>query len=55
MQKTFSHDGKIDFRTMFFVPLAASAAAAIVLALFFRPPPKTQPAPTTQAPAVATA
>jgi hypothetical protein len=51
MQNVFTHDGKIDFRSMFFVPLATSAAAAIILALFFRPPPKaaTSTAPQAQA------
>lgn len=55
MQNVFSHDGRIDFRNMFFVPLLASAAAAIVLALFFRPPPKTEPTPAAQAPATVAA
>jgi len=43
MQNVFTKDGIIDFRTMFLVPLVASAAAALALGLFFRPPPKPQP------------
>ena len=46
MQSVFTHDGVTNFRSLFFVPLAASLVAAIGLALFFHPPkkPETQPA-----------
>lgn len=44
-QQKFTHDGLIDFKSLFLVPLIASSLAAVALALFFRPPPKSQPAP----------
>jgi MFS family permease len=55
MQHVFTQGGKIDFRGLFLVPLAASSAAAIALALFFRPPPKAQTPPLTEAKAAVAA
>jgi MFS family permease len=42
-QQKFTHNGLIDFRAMFLVPLIASSLAAVALALFFHPPTKMKP------------
>jgi nucleoside transporter len=49
MQRVFTHDGVVDFKHLFLVPLFAALAAAIALALFFRPPQKQQPTPAAEA------
>jgi hypothetical protein len=49
MQSLFTHNGTIDFRGLFLVPLGASLLAAIALALFFRPPVKPEPKPAPKA------
>ncbi len=38
LQKVFTHEGVVDFRGLFLVPLAVAAVAALALAIFFRPP-----------------
>ncbi|MGO8674623.1 MAG: MFS transporter [Limisphaerales bacterium] len=49
MQKTFTHDGVTDFRSLFLVPLAAATLGAIVLGFCFHPPPKKAPTPSPEA------
>jgi len=39
-QKVFTHDGVMDFRGLFLVPMAAGICAVLLLAFFFRPPAK---------------
>ncbi len=43
IQNTFKHEGIVDFKGLFLVPLACASAAAVVLALFFHPPRKKVP------------
>jgi len=38
MQKVFTHDGRVNFHSLFLVPMFAALAAAGALALFFHPP-----------------
>jgi MFS family permease len=38
LQKTFTHDGVVDFRGLFLVPCFVALVAAIVLAIAFHPP-----------------
>ncbi|HEV2395134.1 MAG TPA: MFS transporter [Verrucomicrobiae bacterium] len=45
MQSKFTHDGVVNFRGLFLVPLGAALLAALALALFFHPPKKPQPTP----------
>jgi nucleoside transporter len=41
IEKTFNHNGIVDFRTMFLVACGLSLVGAISLALFFHPPTRT--------------
>lgn len=54
-QNVFTHNGVIDFHSLFLVPLGVAVAAAIALALFFHPPvaPKTSEGEVGGAPAPA--
>ncbi|HTD87437.1 MAG TPA: MFS transporter [Candidatus Binatia bacterium] len=53
MQFVFTHNGVINFKSMFLIPLAAAGLAALTLALLFRPPPKPQESAPAGAAAVA--
>ncbi len=45
LQDVFTHNGLVDFRGLFELPLAAATLAAIALALLFHPPAKEQAEP----------
>jgi MFS family permease len=38
LRTKLTHDGVVDYQTLFLVPTLLSIAAAVILALFFRPP-----------------
>jgi nucleoside transporter len=44
LQKVFTHEGVVDFRGLFLVPLAVAVIAALALAVFFRPPQRREEA-----------
>jgi MFS family permease len=52
MQNVFTHNGAVDFRGLFLVPLAVALVAAMALAFFFKPPKQPALAPAGE-PAVA--
>jgi MFS family permease len=52
MQTVFTHEGMVNFRSMFLVPLSAAVVAMLALAMFFRPPAKQQPTPASERTAV---